>query len=81
MPSRDRSWTHARSALLLLLLGLTLLAVGWGVFGPLGPVHDATPEIERRLAKLAAIAHWLYGAGALALLGAAGCLALALTRR
>ena len=70
-----------RTALLLLLLGLALLAVGWGVFGPLGPVHDATPEIERRLAKLAVAERWCYGAGALALLGAAACLAMALARR
>ena len=72
--------TLARAALLLLVLGLILMLVGFGV-DPLWPAQDATPEMTRRAAEQAAIAGWIYSAGMLALLGAAGCLVAAVIRR
>jgi hypothetical protein len=72
--------TLARTALLLLALGLILMFVGFA-FDPLWPAQDATPEMMRRHAEQADVAAWIYRAGGLALLGAVGCFVAALIRR
>jgi hypothetical protein len=72
--------TLARAALLLLILGLIVMLVGFGV-DPLWPAQDATPEMTRRAAELAALAGWIYSAGMFILLGAVGCLIAAAIRR
>ena len=72
--------TLARAALLLLVLGLIVMLVGFGI-DPLWPAQDATPEMTRRAAELAAVAGWIYSAGMLTLLAALGCLVATAIRR
>ena len=72
--------TLARAALLLLVLGLIVMLVGFGV-DPLWPAQDATPEMARRAAEQAALADWIYSAGMLTLLAAVGCLIATAIRR
>jgi hypothetical protein len=69
-----------RSALLLLVLGLVLFALGFAL-DPLWPAQDAPPELVRREAAAASRAAWTYRAGALALLGSACCLVAATLAR
>jgi hypothetical protein len=72
--------TFARAALVLLIVGLALVFAGFSV-DPLWPAQDAPPELARREAEAALLAGWIYTAGALALLGAVACVAIAALRR